>query len=314
MNKFKQHHGYSRAFKENKLTLGLVYPIEAYEGNIPEMDLERQIKLAKIADESNLASLFVRDVPLNDPMFGDAGQMYDPWVFLSHLAAHTNNIALGTSSAITSFQHPINLAKSAASTDKISNDRLLLGLATGDRPIEFEAFGVMREKRAELFREAINVMKDAWQTTNPTIKTARVNLNGETDILPKPTLNNIPTFVTGHSGQSIDWIAEHSDGWINYPRNPQQQSQIITDWRALMDDFKPFIQSLYIDLLDNPEAEPTPMHLGFRSGYKFLIEFLKQLESVGVNHVILALKFAERPVEELIDELIEEVVPHFPAH
>lgn len=147
MEKFKQHHGYSRTFKENKFTLGLVYPIEAYESNIPEMNLDKQIKSAKIVEEGNFASLFVRDAPLNDPMFDDARQMYAPWIFLSHIAAHTNNIALGTSSAITSFQHPINLAKSAASTNKINSDRLLLGLATGDRPIEFKAFSVMREKR-----------------------------------------------------------------------------------------------------------------------------------------------------------------------
>ena len=25
--------------------------------------------------------------------------------------------------------------------------------------------------------------------------------------------------VTGHSGQSLDWIAEHSDGWLYYPRD-----------------------------------------------------------------------------------------------
>src|SRR5699024_87584 len=123
MIKFDKHHGYSRTFKENKLTLGIYFPLEAYESNIPEMDLTEQIKLAKMAEEADFASLFVRDVPLNDPMFSDAGQMYDPWVFLSYIAAHTKNIALGTGSAITSFQNPLHLAKSAASFDKISNQR-----------------------------------------------------------------------------------------------------------------------------------------------------------------------------------------------
>ncbi len=125
MHHFQTHQGYAQTFHENKLTLGLIFPLEAYEGNIPVMNVEEQIKLAKIADESDIASLFVRDVPLNDPTFGDVGQMYDPWIFLSHIAAHTSRIALGTASVITSFQHPLNLAKSAASMDHISDGKKL---------------------------------------------------------------------------------------------------------------------------------------------------------------------------------------------
>src|SRR5699024_1096479 len=138
---------------------------EGYEQSEPVMDIDEQVKLAKLAEETGFASLFVRDVPLNDPQrFGDAGQMYDPWVYLSHIASNTNKIALGTSSAITSFVHPVILAKSAASLDKISRERLLLGLATGDRPVEFDVFGVDREKRAAYYREAIETMRTVWGT------------------------------------------------------------------------------------------------------------------------------------------------------
>ncbi|GCD83940.1 hypothetical protein PTHTG4_30050 [Parageobacillus thermoglucosidasius] len=66
MIRFEKHKGYSRMFKENHLTLGLFFPIESYEGSVPEM--------AKRAEELNFAALFVRDVPLHDPYFGDVGQ------------------------------------------------------------------------------------------------------------------------------------------------------------------------------------------------------------------------------------------------
>lgn len=197
--------------------------------------------------------------------------------------------------------------------DKISGERLLFGLATGDRPIEFTTFGVNRDKRAELYREALYVMKETWANPYPIINSSRVRLNGETDILPKPALRDIPTFITGFSGQSLEWIAEKGDGWISYPRHPNEQGRMISDWRSLTREFKPFTQSLYIDLLENPHAEPVPIHLGFRSGRHFLVEFLKRLEAVGVNHVILTLKFVQRPIADIIQELGEEVVPHFPA-
>ncbi|MCG7334182.1 LLM class oxidoreductase [Sporosarcina sp. ACRSM] len=313
MNKFEKHNGYARTFQENKLTLGLAVPLEAYQGNVPEMNLEQQIKLAKIAEEANFTSLMVRDIPLNDPSFGDVGQMYDPWIYLSHLAAHTKKIALGTASVITSFQHPLNLAQSAASLDKISGERLLFGLATGDRPIEFDAYHIDREKRAEYYREAFYVMKEVWAKSFPTIQTCRVSLTGGTDLLPKPVLGDIPVFVTGFSGQTLEWIAENSDGLFGYPRNPAQQASLISAYRSLTDGFKPFAQSLHIDLTENPDEGPTPIHLGFRSGHKFLMEFLHALQEAGVNHVYLNNKFSHRPVEEVIQELAEEVVPHFPA-
>jgi|SRR5690625_1168467 len=312
VKKFEKHSGYSRTFRQNKLTLGLFFPLESYEGSIPQMDLEEQIKLSKKAEEANFSSLFVRDIPLNDPAFGDAGQIYDPWIFLSYIAAHTEKIALGTGSVITSFKNPLDIAKSASSLDAISNQRLLFGIATGDRPIEFKAYRVNRDKRAQLFQESFEVMKTVWKESFPTIDTKRVKME-YVDLIPKPTLSDIPTLITGHSGQSIEWIAENGDGWISYPRSLAFQGEMIKEWRSLMSGFKPFSQSLYIDLLKDPDAGPTQIHLGFRSGYKYLLEFLNNLQDIGVNHVILNLKFAERPVEEIIEELGEKVIPYFPA-
>lgn len=36
---------------------------------------------------------------------------------------------------------------------------------------------------------------------------------------------------------------------------------------------------------DGVTALSTSIHLGFRSGHKFLIEFLNVLQEVGVNHI-----------------------------
>jgi luciferase-type oxidoreductase len=312
MNRFVNHKGYSRMFQENHLTLGLFFPLESYEGSIPEMNIEKQIKLAKRAEELNFAALFVRDVPLHDPYFGDVGQIYDPWVFLGYLAAHTNNIALGTASIILTLRHPLHVAKAAASVDKLSGERLVLGVATGDRPIEFPAFSVDPNERSPLFQESIMVMKKAWKETFPMIQSPRVHmLSG--DVLPKPRLSDIPVLVTGHSSQSVEWIAENGDGWMYYPRNVKFQSELIKNWRSLTDEFKPFTQSLYVDLTDDPNHPPIPIHLGFRIGRNPLIEFIESLKIAGVNHVIINLKYGLRPVEEVIEELGEEVVPHFPT-
>lgn len=304
--------GIHACIKKTKLTLGLFFPIESYMGDVPEMNIEKQMKLAKRAEELNFASLFVRDVPLRDPNFGDVGQIYDPFTYLGYVAANTEKIALGTGSIILTLRHPLHVAKASASVDRLSGERLILGVATGDRPIEFPAFAVNPEDRSELFREAVAVIRKAWKEHFPTIDSGRVHLaNG--DLLPKPKLSDIPLMVTGHSGQSPEWIAEHSDGWIYYPRALKFQKMLIDNWRSLTEEFKPFTQSLYVDLAEDPYHVPIPIHLGFRTGRVFLIEFLEDLRDAGVNHVIINLKYGQRPVEEVIEELGEFVLPHFPA-
>jgi len=310
MSKFADHRGHAAMFGEGKLTLGLFLPIESYTGSIPRMQVDEQIRIARHAEEAGFASLFVRDVPLNDPSFGDVGQIYDPWVFLGYLAAMTSRIALGTGSIVATLRHPLHIAKSAASVDRLSGQRLIMGLATGDRPIEFSAFRVDKDHRDWLFREAVAVMREAWGKGFPTIETPRVGLSSG-DPIPKPLLGDIPILVTGHSAQSSQWIAENSDGWLYYPRSAQHQVQTITQWRAMTGTFKPFSQSLYIDLSEHADEPPSPIHLGFRSGHRFVTEFLTLLQDAGVNHVVFNLKYGKRPAEEVVQELGEMVVPHF---
>ncbi|MGM0788845.1 MAG: hypothetical protein ACQEUD_01990 [Bacillota bacterium] len=98
-----------------------------------------------------------------------------------------------------------------------------------------------------------------------------------------------------------------------------QQTQLIKDYRELSEIhapgvFKPFTQTLFIDLSENPDLAPVPIPLGFRAGRKHLLEILYQFQSIGVNHLAFVLYFSRRPPEEVIQELGEFVLPYFPTH
>lgn len=133
--------------------------------------------------------------------------------------------------------------------------------------------------------------------------------------MPKPLSPRLPTLVTGQSQQSLDWIAQRSDGWLTYPRNVIQQAQVASEWREALDrlgaGFKPLAQSLYVDLAADPDMPPGPVHLGYRVGRRRLADLLDDLRSNGVNHVALNLKFSKRPVAEVFDEIGTEVLPQF---
>lgn len=306
--------GFRRMFSPERLTLGLFFPIEAFKGDRPTMT--GQVDLARRAEAANFAALWVRDVPLRDPAFGDVGQVHDPWVYLGYLAALTHRIVLATGAIVLPLRHVLHVAKAAASVDQLSGGRLVLGVATGDRPVEFPSFGRSFEKRGEDFREAIDVLGRIWREDFPAIVSPLAVLGG-VDVVPKPTASGVPLLVTGRGLQTIDWIAANSDGWVTYPRAADAQADIVSMWRqassrAAPGVFKPFSQSLYVDLLADDGAPSTPIHLGYRLGPRALRDLLHRLEEQGVNHVALNLKYGSRPAARVLDDLERHVLPAFP--
>ncbi len=298
--------------QEGALSLGLVFPLEAYAGSVPNMD--NQEALAQQAEAAGFKALWFRDVPFHDPTFGDAGQMYDPWIYMTHIMNHTKSIALATGSVILPLRHPVHTLKSINSLQHLSNGRIIVGVASGDRPLEYPAFDKDRNNRSALFRDNFNYLK-AMQGDFPSHKSAyHGQLNGHLDILPK-TKWSTPFIVTGHSGQSLDWIAQNANGWLYYPRGDYLLQVNMEEWDSALkrnnQPWKPYMQSLYIDLEIDRKIEASRIHLGFRANPDYLVSYLSHIKKSGVNHVILNLKFNQMPIDKTIAYLGKEVLPIF---
>ena len=304
--------GFRRMFAPDRLSLGVFFPIEAFERDEPSM--RDQPRLARRAEELDFAALWTRDVPLRDPDFGDLGQVYDPWVWLGWIAANTSTIALATGSIILPLRHPFHTAKASASVDQLTGGRFVLGVASGDRPVEFPAFAVDWHQRDVLFRENLEVIRKVLVKEFPSVQSSYGAMMGNADLVPKPVYR-LPVLITGSSRQSFEWITAHADRWITYPRDLARQAELVAKWRAAVEVvspgvFKPFVQSLYVDLADDPAEPPRPIHLGFRAGRNFVLDFLNELAGAGVNHVILNLKYGRRDAGEVLEEIGREVLPH----
>jgi len=304
---------YNSVFKFGKMSIGLVVPIEQYDSH-PVPTMENHIERVKLVEKLGFASIWLRDVPFNVPAFGDAGQTYDPFVYLGYLAAHTEKIALGVASIILPLRHPVHVAKSATSVDVLSGGRVLLGVASGDRPQEYPATNLEFENRGHRFRESFSYIKEI-QSHYPNFENDYGRLNGSLDMLPKPTSTQLPMLITGGSQQESNWIAENGDGWMIYPQKPQIQEKIIKTYQANVmaanRTIKPVMQPLYIDLIDSQDDTAEYIHLGLRSNKKYLLKYLKSLEASGVNHVALNLRFNQRKIESTLKELAEDILPEF---
>ena len=305
--------GYNSVFRPGRLSLGLVVPLETYStGPVPSMT--RHVERAQLAEELGFSAIWLRDVPFNVPSFGDAGQMFDPFVYLGLLAGQTQRIALGVASIILPLRHPAHVAKAAASVDVLSDGRLILGVASGDRPAEYPALNLSFDDRGERFRDSLDYIEHMWQDA-PVFENSCGSPHGGMDMLPKPTSGRLPLLITGGSQQDPDWIARHGDGWITYPRSTAAQARIIGDWRMRVEaaggPAKPAVQSLYVDLTEDAGAPPQPIHLGFRLGASHLRAYLKSLEEIGINHVALNLRFNQANTEDTLKRLADDILPDF---
>ena len=307
--------GYARVLRPGHLSLGLVVPIESYPSRpVPEM--ADHVERVQLAERLGYAAVWLRDVPFHVPSFGDAGQIFDPFVYLGLLAAKTEKIALGVASVVLPLRHPAHVAKAATSIDVLSGGRLLLGVASGDRPEEYPALNLPFTERGARFRESFAYIQHVVHT-QPTFDNPFGHLGSGVDMLPKPTGPRLPLLITGSSRQSAEWIARNGDGWLTYPRSLSAQARVLGDWRQRVEESggapKPALQSLYLDLADDPDARPEPIHLGLRIGVRPLRDYLHALQEIGVNHVALNLRFQHSNVEDALVRLAETLLSEFGA-
>lgn len=352
--------GFRRTYAPGRLTLGLGFPLKSRVDRDEILELPAQAALARVAEAGGFAAVYARDIPLRVPSFGDVGQIYDPWVFLTHIAAHTSRIALGTAGIVLPVRHPLHVAKAATSLDQLSGGRFLLGLASGDRPEEFRAFGIEQGERGAVFREHLRVLEHALTTEMRGVRWSGGWMHSA-DVVPKPSAARLPLFMTGTCQQSTAYLAKYGDGYMTYPREHDAQRRAVRAWRDAVQEsareaareasgggvrafggeasgggarasgrdvpgggddhdddnadrtFKPFAQSLQIDLSDDPGERDSPIPFGFRLGSRRLVQHLTDLREIGVDHVQLGLGASRRPVREVMEELSRDVVPHFPA-
>ncbi|MDO8049717.1 LLM class oxidoreductase [Janthinobacterium sp. SUN211] len=273
----------------------------AASGRVPgEPDLQLHAALAKLADRLGFRALWLRDVPLYDPSFGDAAQVFEVFTYLGYLAGITENILLGTAAVVLPLREPVLTLKAAASVDQLSGGRLLLGVASGDRPVEYPVFGRDFEQRGAAFREQVAMLRD-WGETHlpPGIR-----------LLPKPSAP-LPLLVAGLAQQSPAWIGEQMDGWLAYPGTPDDHARRSAQWRAVAGEDKPYVSFIHLDLDEDPNLPLQRFRFGARTGREGLIAELTAMRDAGVRHIGLQLRQNRRPLAETMQEIADHVLPVF---
>jgi alkanesulfonate monooxygenase SsuD/methylene tetrahydromethanopterin reductase-like flavin-dependent oxidoreductase (luciferase family) len=134
-------------------------------------------------------------------------QGYEELVALSAAAAVTSSIRLTTSVLLAPlYSNTALLAKQAASIDRLSGGRLVLGLGLGGRADDYHASGLPAEGRGRRLDEQLTEMKRIWSGEK------RGYAGG---IGPEPGRRGGPELILGGSaGAAFRRVALFGDGWI----------------------------------------------------------------------------------------------------
>lgn len=93
----------------------------------------------------------------------DEGGLPAPLVFLTHVAAKTTRIRLGTGVITLPLEDPLRVAEDTAVLDLLSGGRLEVGLGTGGTAPTFTAFGRAIEARGQDFAVHLAKLRQAWR-------------------------------------------------------------------------------------------------------------------------------------------------------
>ncbi|WP_175997175.1 TIGR03571 family LLM class oxidoreductase [Burkholderia stabilis] len=301
-----------RIFSDERLSIGLTLPL-LRSGNVVA-DFNEQLELAALADALGFRALWIRDVPLNSADYPDPVGHLDPWVFLGALAARTRRIALASGAIVLPLRHPLHIAKGALSVATLSGGRFILGLGSGDRPPEYAAFGVDAQTRRDRYREHWDVVAAALGVPSRVLPDEAPPDAPEFTLLPRGD-EAVPMLAVGSGGQSVDWIARHSIGWMTYHRDPDTQRARYSMWRAAVERlaspaFRAFGVSMRLDLAAHPDAPAAALPLGYATGHHALVDILRDMHAAGTHHVTLNLG-SDRPVRDVIEEIATHVLPVF---
>jgi probable F420-dependent oxidoreductase len=140
---------------------------------------------------------------------------HETWTLLTWLAAATTRIEVGTNVLGLPYRSPAVTAKMAATLDRLSGGRLVLGLGAGGSNAEFAAFGLPVRERGEkidALEEAIGIMNGLWTEDGFSYTGKHYSVHDAT-IEPKPD-REIPLWLGTYGPRALELTGRLAEGWI----------------------------------------------------------------------------------------------------
>ena len=221
----------------------------------------------------------------------------DPFVSLAAAAAVTETLLLGTSICLINQHHPINLAKSVATLDRLSDGRFQFGIGAGWYDQEMANHGVKVAERWSELRERLAMIKTLWRDERAAFQGANFTLS-ESWQYPKPLAPEGPAVHIGSMDTPFgrEQVARSGDGWLPLTFDVERTARSVNDVRARMESH-------------GRDPDTLQVSLFFLQNKVHSVDTIDQARAMGADRVILRLPAVEESkVLGLLDNYAESLL------
>lgn len=172
-------------------------------------------EFAQRAEAAGFGSVYWTEhpAPVDDWLQSGGHDAPDPFIALAYAAAATTKLRLFTNLTVLAYRNPFMLAKTAATLDRVSDGRLILGVGAGYLEGEYAALGVPFEERNDRFDETLSLVRGIWSGKTVAHTSDRLHAAGNTS-LPTPVQDPLPIWIGGNSALTLRRVAQHAQGWM----------------------------------------------------------------------------------------------------
>jgi probable F420-dependent oxidoreductase len=256
--------------------------------------------MARVAEEVGFESLWIGEhvlVPFDGRPEEDRlnwrpdSRFVEPWVALSHLAAVTSRVRLGTCVVVAPLHSPVHLARSIATADVLSGGRISVGVGLGIIEAEYRAVHEEFHNRGARLDEMIRVLDVLFDDPRPEFH-GRFYDFPPSGFEPKPVQRpRPPLLVGGFSEAAMRRVVELGDGWFGGSPSPDHAAKVVGDLRRRRAD------------LGRPPLEIT-LITGWSEGYD--PKLVEQYEAVGVDRLVVTPWTSSRQARQGIERFAQE--------
>jgi probable F420-dependent oxidoreductase len=161
---------------------------------------------------------------------------YDLFVALTHAAAATSKLRVGSGICLVIQRDPIHTAKGVASIDHLSGGRFEFGVGAGWNREEMSDHGTDPRTRMRLMQERIEAMKEIWTHDEASYSGEFVSFERIWS-WPKPAQRPHPPVLVGGNGPTVlERVLAFGDVWFpNYSRGGGDIIERMSELRARAD-------------------------------------------------------------------------------
>jgi len=216
-----------------------------------------------------------------------------PWLdaptALAAILSHSGDMEVGTSILLSVVRGPVQMAKTLAAIDILSNGRLFVGIGPGSSAHDYEIVGLDYEERWKRVDEAIQILRSLWSVNKNDFSGRFYSATG-INLEPKPLQKPHPPILVGSWGSDagLRRVARLGDGWLASAYNTMPD-QFAAGLVKLRDQLKLFRK----DVAQFPNALATM--------FMYITEDNSEAERV-LSETLAT--FLHRPFEQLRERLL----------